>query len=124
MTFRCQLLPPRPLPRAIVDARLVEITTTASASKLAITSLAARLAAHALRGPRGARGRERLAALGAAARSHAQASRHAHDRALTLGLQVDHYPAARRARSRGAVDHDLAAEWITGRVPLKARGDL
>ena len=124
MTCGCQALPPRLLPGAIVEARVVEIATTSNARKLAIECLAARHAAHALGVPRRAGGRERLAAFGAAAAGgHAQASRHAQDRAPSR-RQVDQYPAARRRCSRGGVDHDPAAQWITPWAPLKCQGRI
>jgi hypothetical protein len=56
----------RLLPLALVGVGIIEITTAPSAGELSIAPRAAYLAAYALRALRRPRGRERLAALGAA----------------------------------------------------------
>ena len=112
----------RLLPNPLVDAGLVEVLAAPNAREPKIACRATRSLAHTLRGARRRRGRERLATLGAATASgHARQSRRRRDPRRLPGAAwwITMWPRE-ELRSRGHVDHHLAARWITRRWALKS----
>jgi hypothetical protein len=108
------------LPRALVGSLLVEIVLPSPAREPVSTPFPARVPTHALVPARPQVGREPLSTLRASTRGH-------RPRASYLSTSNAHFldagwvtiPPPADTTSRGAVDHDRAAGWITTRAPLK-----
>src|SRR5262249_54352512 len=117
--------PARPLPLTLVASGRVEIAAPPGAGQPSLALRAASCPAHALRVARRRRGRERPAALGASSwRRHAPASppHSPWPPSWLAGRRWITNAPRRPSSARGAVDHERAAKWITGRAPLKRPG--
>lgn len=118
---RSSALAARPLPLALVVARVVELAKAPLPREPPVTRRPAPRAADHLRRASRRRGHKPLPALAASTTHPPSVPRAARQSgaALSRGGGVDQYRAAADRRSRGAVDHDPAARWLRLRAPLK-----